>query len=227
MQLIRYHSRRSLLLRQSSTTSTDSCFSANTLLSGKSGKSTSFRKQNKSHKRCRRQVCFAEDENEVYFNHDDLEDHEIQAAWYSEQEIDAMRNDTDQLAAHLLQTSDARKRKIQRAYRSFCGGAADVDLILQSCQYICTDMPLGMEKYLLLPRERELRNTRLHKIVQYWTTTIDCRESDRYAKLRGSCERESRPNRLFAFYTAMSTAVACAAVEQENDMNLPRCTTSV
>lgn len=227
MQLSRYPSRR-CLLRQSSTTSTSSSFSVDqgigkpALVSSPSFRSTA----EAAHSSCclpRRRVCFAQDDNEVYFNPDDLEPHEIAAAWYSDAEIETMRAATQQLADQLLQASssdNARKRKIQRAYTSFCAVSpsssssssivSDVDLIVTACQYMTADLPTGLEKYLLLPRERELRAARLRRDVHYWTvTSIDCRESDRANQLRLASERASRPARLFAFFVAMSTTLCC------------------
>ena len=222
MQLVRRYPSSRRLLRQLSTTSTsESSFSVFALCETKSTTednnkpalpaAPSFRRSKRPQAPVKRsRVQFDEFENEVYFNHDDLEPDEIDAYWYSSEEIDAMRQETEQLAAQVLASSEESKGKIQRAYSSLVWGSSDrdnVQLIMKTRKYIVHDM-VGLEKHLLFPRERQLRVANLRQQVAYWSNTLDCRESDRWDRMRVASERESRPFRLFAVYVAMNNAVA-------------------
>ena len=157
--------------------------------------------------RRRRGVCIAEEENEVYFNADDLSEEEIEAAWYTVGEMEAFREETLQLATKMLGKHSPWKRAIQIAYQQLATGTCtDIERLVETCNFPVSGLTRGLEKHVLLPNERTMRRTRQRQQVQHWTATLDCREHDRALHIVTASRRESQPSRLFAHFVARVAA---------------------
>uniref|UniRef100_A0A7S3LC55 Uncharacterized protein n=1 Tax=Amphora coffeiformis TaxID=265554 RepID=A0A7S3LC55_9STRA len=154
--------------------------------------------------RRRRGVCIAEEENEVFFNADDLSEEEIAAAWYTCEEMENFRQETEQLANKMLSKHSPWKRSIQKVYQQLAtGSCTDMDQLVQDCSFPVSGLTRGLEKHMLLPHELNVRRIRQYQQVQYWVTTLDCREHDRSLHIVTASRRESQPSRMFAHFVAL------------------------
>jgi len=159
--------------------------------------------------RRRRGVRIAEEENEVFFNADDLNEEEIAAAWYTVEEMEVFRQETEQLANKMLGKHSPWKRSIQKAYEQLSMGLHtctsdkdNIDQLLPVWNFPVSGLTRGLEKYMLFRHERLVRRIRQYQRVQYCTMTLDCRERDRSWHIATASRRETHPSRLFAHFVA-------------------------
>lgn len=183
------------LLRHDSSASTDSCLNVH----------HQFKVPSNS-RRLVHSVRFNDDNNEVYFNPEDLTSEEIDAAWYSDEDMDYFRFEMSQLVEQLIHTG--RCRSFQRAYLGFCGANSvkAAQSVMEHSKIAVSDITRGMESYMLLQKEKHARKVHLMEQVQYWSATRKYAKQAACQKMVKSCCYISLPDRLFAYYVAKVAA---------------------
>eukprot|EP00977_Amphora_coffeiformis_P014837 scaffold4232_cov215-Amphora_coffeaeformis.AAC.7 len=191
---------RSRLLRNNSSDSTDSCFNVYR------GKEPSLGSPFRKGRRPARSVSFNDSETEVYSNPNDLTPEEIEATWYSNDDMECFHRETSELASQLIHSR--RCRPFQRAYLAFNSATSikAVQFIMKHSKLPVTDKTRGMETYMLRPQEKQAQTIRLMQQVQYWNATTECEEEERAEKICRASSFLSRSDRLFACHVAMVAA---------------------
>ena len=204
-----------VLVRQSSSSSTGSSFSVE---QGKAAlvNSVTRRQGQRYPAAARHRVCFDESQNEVYFNHEDLTEEEIDAAWYTAKDKVRFHAQTNALVEKLAQKQGTGSwtRSIRRAYQGFEQATSfqDVQLIKQNWNLTVSPKSRGLEfRVLNNQRSRDKRRTAVLRQVEFLSTL----SSDQTEYIREICRLDSRADRLFAY----SLAKLAAGKEYENPLD--------
>lgn len=202
-----------VLVRQSSNSSTGSSF---TVEQGKPGlvNSVTRRQRQRYPAAARRRAYIDESQNEVYFNHEEMTEEEIDATWYTAEDKASFRAQTNALVEKLAQKQGMGSwtRSVRKAYRGFEQATSfqDVQLIKQNWNLNVSPKNRGLEFRVLNNQQtRDTRRTDVLRQVEFLSTL----SSDQTEYMREICRLDSRADRLFAY----SLAKLAAGKEYENN----------